>query len=182
MLPLFVNSFVLRLLQHSIWCCVTGWCSEVMHCVHLEGEPPDLMRMMVTHYLGTVGSGYPMTQLRVLYTGVLSILLDCCVMHRPAGKCLGRFVGKLSSVWDTHRNIVYVIVNMTRLNYVLWDWRFSQQCCWTLEFSGMWRVLVPLSSGSHILTFWDCLTVNVWHSVMSQKTPVLSWCENRPDT
>lgn len=54
--PLSVNSFVLRLLQHSIWCCVTGWCSEGMCCLHLEEGPPEPLRMMVSHSLGTMGS------------------------------------------------------------------------------------------------------------------------------
>ena len=69
----------------------------------------------------------------VLHTGVLRVLLECCVMHRPAEKCLRWFVGKLSSVWDTHRNAVCVIWNMTRINYVLWDWKISQQGCWMLD-------------------------------------------------
>jgi hypothetical protein len=136
-LLLFVNSFVLRFLQHSIWCCVTGWRSEGMRCVHLEGGPPEPLRMMVSHSLGTLGSAWPMTWLCVLHTGVLRVLLECCVMHRPAGKCLRWFVGKLSSVWDSHRNAVCVILNMTMINYVLWDWRISQQCCWTWVFWDM---------------------------------------------
>lgn len=55
-LPLFVNSFVLRFLQHSIWCCVTGWHSEGMRCVQLEGGPPEPLRMMLSHSLGTLRS------------------------------------------------------------------------------------------------------------------------------
>lgn len=153
-----------------------------MHCVHLEGGPPEPLRMMVTHSLGTLGSVHPMTQLRVLYAGVLRVLLECCVMHRPAGKCLRRFVGKLLSVWDTHRNIACVVLNMTGIDYMLWDWRISQQCCWTLESSVMWRVIGLCPKGH---TFWPCGTAwlwNVWHSVTSQKTQVFSWYQSRQDT
>jgi hypothetical protein len=126
---------------------------------------------MATHSFGTLESAYAVMQLHVLYTRAPRVLFGCCVGQRPAGKCHKRLIRKFCSIWDMHRTAVSVLLNVTRINYALWDWRFLQQCCLRLRSSGTWRCVIVLCLQGH--TFqpsWTAWLWNVWHSVTSQKT------------